>query len=131
MNLIAELVAFTELANGTLDLFTKHLEGTSSGPGPRATFYAFFPSALREQRPGRSEGATATDAALSLALTFKVTLGVTVPEPAALLVVVIVSLTATSAATFIITQFDLTVNQVEREPISDFSLPNLNSIVPC
>ncbi len=124
MNLIAELVAFTELANGTLDLFTKHLEGTSSGPGPRATFYAFFPSALREQRPGRSEGATATDAALSLALTFKVTLGVTVPEPAALLVVVIVSLTATSAATFIITQFDLTVNQVEREPISDFSLPN-------
>jgi len=124
MNLIAELVAFTELANGTLDLFTKHLEGTSSGPGPRATFYAFFPSALREQRPGRSEGATATDAALSLALTFKVTLGVTVPEPAALLVVVIASLTATSAATFIITQFDLTVNQVEREPISDFSLPN-------
>ena len=124
MNLIAELVAFTELANGTLDLFTKHLEGTSSGPGPRATFYAFVPSALREQRPGRSEGATATDAALSLALTFKVTLGVTVPEPAALLVVVIVSLTATSAATFIITQFDLTVNQVEREPISDFSLPN-------
>ncbi len=131
MNLIAELVAFTELANGTLDLFTKHLEGTSSGPGPRATFYAFFPSALREQRPGRSEGATATDAALSLALTFKVTLGVTVPEPAALLVVVIASLTATSAATFIITQFDLTVNQVERESISDFSLPNLNSIVPC
>ncbi len=124
MNLIAELVAFTELANGTLDLFTKHLEGTSSGPGPRATFYAFFPSALREQRPGRSEGATATDAALSLALTFKVTLGVTVPEPAALLVVVIAGLTATSAATFIITQFDLTVNQVEREPISDFSLPN-------
>ena len=124
MNLIAELVAFTELANGTLDLFTKHLEGTSSGPGPRATFYAFFPSALREQRPGRSEGATATDAALSLALAFKVTLGVTVPEPAALLVVVIASLTATSAATFIITQFDLTVNQVEREPISDFSLPN-------
>ena len=131
MNLIAELVAFTELANGTLDLFTKHLEGTNSGPGPRATFYAFFPSALREQRPGRSEGATATDAALSLALTFKVTLGVTVPEPAALLVVVIASLTATSAATFIITQFDLTVNQVERESISDFSLPNLDSIVPC
>ena len=46
MNLIAELVAFTELANGTLDLFTKHLEGTSSGPGPRATFYAFFSKRL-------------------------------------------------------------------------------------
>lgn len=91
---------------------------------PARPFMHFFPSALREQRPGRSEGATATDAALSLALTFKVTLGVTVPEPAALLVVVIASLTATSAATFIITQFDLTVNQVEREPISDFSLPN-------
>ena len=46
MNLIAELVAFTELANGTLDLFTKHLEGTSSGPGPRATFHAFFSKRL-------------------------------------------------------------------------------------